>query len=81
MQLGYTHLQLLVTFILKAITPATGVIQGNIGYGFLIAYLLKTKRVQLSEGADINSQAYLFRTLIKETKKKDSKKITTAATE
>lgn len=63
-------------FVLKAITLGSGVIQGNVGYGFLIAYLLKKKGVKMSEGVKIHSHTYMFKTLIKGTKKKVSNKAT-----
>lgn len=52
-------------------------LHANVGNGFMIAYLLGLKGVTLSEGSEINVQAFLFRTLIKGTKKKLTKKATT----
>lgn len=63
------------TFILKVITPGSGVISENVGYGLiLVAQLLRRKGVQLGNGAEIHSHAYLFRTTIKGMKKTGSKK-------
>lgn len=43
----------------------------------MITHLLRLKGVTLTEGSQINMQAYLFRTLIKGTKKKSTKKVAT----
>lgn len=50
------------------------VIGGNVGYGFLVAKLLRRKGIQLGVGAEIRSHAYLFGTTIEGTKKKETKK-------
>lgn len=59
---------------MKAITAGSEVITGNVGYGFLVAKLLRRKGIQMGVGAEIHSHAYLFRTTIKGTKKKSTKK-------
>lgn len=69
------------TFILKVITPEIGVITCNIGYGFLIRKLLRRKGIELGTSAEIHFHAYLFRTTIKGTKKRGSKKVASTTTE
>lgn len=65
--------------VFKAVKKRSKVLQANVGYGFMIAHLLKLKGIDMTKGSTINMQAYLFRTLIKVTKKKIVEKA--AATE
>lgn len=65
------------TFILKVITPGFKTINVNVRYGFLVTHLLRKKGIQMGKGTEIHSHASLFRTSIKGTKKKSSKKKST----
>lgn len=61
-------------FILKAMKPGSRTIHSNVGFGFLIATLLKKKGIILSEGTDFHPSVYLFRHAVKGKGKRNKKK-------